>query len=265
MIMLRELLPAKDATKQPTATHIVCIDNTAVAQLDALPCPVHPAKVDVESCLDDAEENRDRVGRASVGVEFAEDPVDEVEGAVGAEEDDVEGGDYGGDRGLPEEKELREDADRFEDLGEDPEPLCECPGGFLDEDEHDEGGEEETSGEDDGRHFPRNFLLAGAGVDEAHYAEGIEGREEVEDFEKVVPCPQLGEEVSVAGDEDEGVEGLGDEGHALGAPIPVDGEDEDAFRRDVREVGQYSKQVPCARHCEGPQRSRRRMRLFCDV
>jgi hypothetical protein len=58
-----------------------------------------------------------------VGVEQAKGPVEQVERAVGAEEDDVEGRDDSGDCRLAEEEELREDADGFEDLGEGPEPL----------------------------------------------------------------------------------------------------------------------------------------------
>jgi hypothetical protein len=46
------------------------------------------------------------------------------------------------------------------------------------------------------------------------------------------------EDVEVARAEDGGVEDLGYEGDALGAPVAVDGEDEDAFRRQVGEVGE---------------------------
>lgn len=118
-----ELLAAKDAAQEPAAREVVGVDDAAVAQLDALPRPVHPGEVEVEGGLDDAEDDRDRVRLLVVGVELLEDPVEQVEAAVGAEEDDVEGGDDGGDGGLAEEEELREDADGFEDLGKDPEVL----------------------------------------------------------------------------------------------------------------------------------------------
>lgn len=52
------------------------------------------------------------------------------------------------------------------------------------------------------------------------------------------------EEVRVAGYEDESVEELGKEGDAFGAPVTVDGEDEDAFCCYVRQVGRYSEDVP---------------------
>ena len=51
------------------------------------------------------------------------DPVEDVEGAVGAQADEVVGVDDRGDGGLAEEEELWENADGFEDLGEDPEDL----------------------------------------------------------------------------------------------------------------------------------------------
>jgi hypothetical protein len=119
----RKLLVPKDAAQQPAAREVVGIDDAAVAQLDALARPVDPGKVEVEGRLDDAEDDGDGVGLLVVGVEPAPYPVEQVQAAVGAEEDDVEGGDDGRDRGLPEEEELREDADGFEDLRKDPEPL----------------------------------------------------------------------------------------------------------------------------------------------
>ena len=120
----RKLLVPKDAAQQPAAREVVGIDHAAVAQLDALARPVDPGKVEVEGRLDDAEDDGDGVRLLVVGVELAQDPVEQVQAAVGAEEDDVEGGDDGRGGGLPEEEELREDADGFEDLREDPEPLC---------------------------------------------------------------------------------------------------------------------------------------------
>ena len=53
----------------------------------------------------------------------ADNPVQDIEGAVGAKCNEVKGVNDGGDRGLAEEEELRKYADRFEDDGEDPEDL----------------------------------------------------------------------------------------------------------------------------------------------
>jgi len=50
---------------------------------------------------------------------------------------------------------------------------------------------------------------------------------------------RLSEEVGVSGDEDEGVEDLGQEGDAFGTPVSMDGEEEDAFGGDVRQVCRY--------------------------
>ena len=121
-----ERLASEDASQQPTAAQVIGVDDAAVAQLDALAGPVDPGKVEVEGRLDDAEDDRDRVWLFHVCVELAQEPVDEVEAAVGAQEDNVEGGDDGRDGGLAEEEELREHADGFEHLGEDPEPLTLC-------------------------------------------------------------------------------------------------------------------------------------------
>lgn len=124
LAVLVEVLVAKDAVQKPASAQVIGVDDATVAQLDTLAGPVDPSEIEVEGCLDDAEDDRDRVRTLVVGVEPANDPIDEVEGAVGAQEDDVEGGDDGGYGGLAEEEELREDTDRLEDLGEDPEPLA---------------------------------------------------------------------------------------------------------------------------------------------
>lgn len=46
------------------------------------------------------------------------------------------------------------------------------------------------------------------------------------------------EKIKVSGYEDGAVEALGDEGHAFGAGVAVDGVDEDAFREEVGYVAQ---------------------------
>jgi len=58
-----------------------------------------------------------------VHFEFADEPVDAVESAVGSECDEVEGVDNGRDSCLSQEEKLREDADGFEDLRKHPHPL----------------------------------------------------------------------------------------------------------------------------------------------
>lgn len=118
-----KVLVAEDAGEQPSAAQVVGVDDAAVAQLDALARPVDPGEVDVEGGLDDAEDDGDGAGLPHVCVELVQEPVDDIEGAVGAEEDDVERGDDGWDGGLAEKEELWEHAEGFEDLGEDPEVL----------------------------------------------------------------------------------------------------------------------------------------------
>ena len=114
---------AKDPVQQPAPAQVVGVYDRAVAQLDPLPRPVDPGEVEVESGLDEPKNDGYRVWGPVVAVELAPYPVEDVEPAVGAEEEDVEGGDDGGDRGLPEEEELRKDADGFEDYGEGEKPL----------------------------------------------------------------------------------------------------------------------------------------------
>jgi len=229
--VLGKALVAKDAAQQPAAAHVVGVDDAAVAELDALAGPVHPGKVNVEGRLDDTEDDRDGVGMPVVGVEHAEGPVEQVERAVGAKEDDVKGRDDGGNGRLAEEEELREDTDGLEDLGEGPEPLgglvertaqypstgrggkahlSKVPG--LAKDHHDDGGENQAAEEDDATQLPSDLTLPCSRIDEAHYPEGVEGRKQVEDLEKVVPWPGFREEVGVSRDEDGRVKDLGDEG-----------------------------------------------------
>lgn len=70
----------------------------------------------------DAEDHRDGVEVVLAGG-GAVDPVEDVEGAVGAQAEEVVGVYDGGDGGLAEKEELREDGDGFEDFGEGPEDL----------------------------------------------------------------------------------------------------------------------------------------------
>jgi hypothetical protein len=67
--------------------------------------------------------------------------------------------------------------------------LSETPAVLVGEDQHDERRQEQAAREDDGGQFPGDLLLSGPRVHKAHDADGVEGREEVEDLEEVVPCP----------------------------------------------------------------------------
>lgn len=91
---------------------------------------------------------------------------------------------------------------------------AEAPVGLGLEDQHHKGREQQRAGYDGGSELPGYFTLAGAGVGPAHDEDGVEGREDVEHFEEVVPWYRLVEEVEVAGAEDYRVEDLGDEGDA---------------------------------------------------
>lgn len=114
---------AKDAPEEPAPPQVIRINHATTTKLDALASVVDPSKVDVESRLDDAEDNRDGVRTGVIAVETADQPVDAVKGAVGAESEEVEAVDDGGDGSLAEEEQLGQHADGFQDLREHPEPL----------------------------------------------------------------------------------------------------------------------------------------------
>lgn len=105
----------KDSVQQPTPAQVIRVHHSAIAQLNPLTRPVYPSEIDVEGSLDDAEDDGHRVDMAVAEVETAPDPVEDVEGAVGAEEEDVEGGDDRWHGGLAKEEQLGENADGFED------------------------------------------------------------------------------------------------------------------------------------------------------
>ncbi len=86
-------------------------------------------------------------------------------------------------------------------------------------DEHHKRRDDHAQHQDQGAQLPGDLALAGARVDEAHDGDGVEGREQVEDFEEVVPRVRLAEEVRVARHEDEGVEELGQEGDTWGRGV----------------------------------------------
>lgn len=179
-------------------------------------------------------------------VELALDPIQDIEGAIGAEGEEIEGVDDGGDGGLAEQEELREDADGFEDEGEVDQHFDGVVLALFSEDEVYEWREDECSAEAVGAELPGCFALAGAGVDAEHEQQDVEGGEDVEDLEDEIPyrgCWVGEEEVDIAGAEDAGIEGLGDEGDTFSASVDVDCEYEDAFREGVGEISQDSKDV----------------------
>jgi hypothetical protein len=82
---------SNDLADQPASTDILAVHHTAVSQLDALSCPIHPSKVEVEQRLDDAKGKADREDVVvSCFGEAAKDPIEDIEGAVGTESDEVE-------------------------------------------------------------------------------------------------------------------------------------------------------------------------------
>lgn len=106
----------KDLADQPTSADIFPIYNTAVSQLDALSCPVHPGEVEVEEGLNDTKGKADGEDVTVAGFRgTANDPIENIEGAIRAKSREVEAIDNGRDRCLAEEKQLRKDAERFED------------------------------------------------------------------------------------------------------------------------------------------------------
>jgi hypothetical protein len=122
--VVRVLAPhAGQPTDQPAPVQVLGVDNAALAELDALARVVNPGEVDHQGCLYGAKDPARRVA-VSLLCGAAHNPVQDVEEAVGAEGDEVVRIDDGGDSGLAEEKQLRNDADGFEYLGEDPEELA---------------------------------------------------------------------------------------------------------------------------------------------
>lgn len=100
---------------------IVTVHDAAASQLDALSRVVDPSKIDVECGL-----HNPKYDRGCVEVSLADpanNPVEDVEEAVGAERDEVERIENGRYGGLAEEQELWEDADGLEDNAECPEEL----------------------------------------------------------------------------------------------------------------------------------------------
>jgi hypothetical protein len=82
---------SNDLADQPTPADVLAIHHTTISQLDALSCPIYPSKVEVEQRLDDAKGKADGEDIVvSCFSEAAKDPIEDIEGAVGTESDEVE-------------------------------------------------------------------------------------------------------------------------------------------------------------------------------
>lgn len=101
---------AKDASEEPAAAQIVGVHNTSATELDTLACVVHPSKIDVQGGLNDAKDDGDGIRAGVLLVKGANEPVEAVQGAVGAKGEEIEGIDDSGDGRLAEKEELRQDA-----------------------------------------------------------------------------------------------------------------------------------------------------------
>ncbi|KFZ03772.1 hypothetical protein V502_10676 [Pseudogymnoascus sp. VKM F-4520 (FW-2644)] len=120
---------------------------------------------------------------------------------------------------LAQEEQLRQNAHALEDQREVDDDVGEWRAPGLLGDHGDEGAEEEGAEERVGAEAIGHLALAGAGEDAGHDEEDVERGDDVEDFEDEVPVVVVGvlpEEVDVAGAEDEGIEGLGDDGDTWG-------------------------------------------------
>jgi len=144
---------------------------------------------------------------------------------------------------LAEEEELGEDADRFEDYAEDPEDLHKTPLIFLLKSQHHERRQNSTSHETRPSKLPRLLPLPRPRVDPYHQKYDVQRACNVEDLDDEVPHAIYLEEIQVSGDEDETVEGLRDEGYPLGGAVRMDRVYEDAFREDMRDVAENTKDV----------------------
>jgi hypothetical protein len=95
---------SNDLADQPAPADVLTIHHTTISQLDALSCPIYPSKVEVEQRLDDAKGKADGEDIVvSCFSEAAEDPIEDIEGAVGTESDEVEAVDDSRDWCLAEE------------------------------------------------------------------------------------------------------------------------------------------------------------------
>ena len=89
LVVVKVAVLADQPADKPSATQVLRIHDAAAAQLDALPRPVHPREIDVQRGLDDAEDDGNGVEVVLCLVRRSRDPVQDVEGAVGAKADEV--------------------------------------------------------------------------------------------------------------------------------------------------------------------------------
>jgi hypothetical protein len=113
----------QQAYDEPSSVQIVRVDDAAGSKLDSLAAVVDPGKVDVKGGLDDAKNGGYGI-EMSIGFGCgAVDPVENIQGSITSEEDKVVRVDNCWNGCLAKEKELGEDANGFEDFGEDPKNL----------------------------------------------------------------------------------------------------------------------------------------------
>lgn len=112
---------------------------------------------------------------------------------------------------------------------------------LLLKDHHNERCHNSTSHKTTQAKLPCLLSLTSSSIDPKHDKENVQGSEDVEKLEGKVPdqapCVFL-EKVEISRYEDQGVEGLGNEGDALGAFVSMNGVYEDAFREGMGHVGQ---------------------------
>jgi len=123
---------------------------------------------------------------------------------------------------LPQEKELREDADGFEDYGEYPEDFNNTPFILLPENQHHKRSQHRRSHQTRASKLPSLLPLPRPRIYPHHQEDNIQTTQNIKYLEHEVPPGIDLEEVQVAGYEDQTVEGLRYEGDAFGARVAVD-------------------------------------------
>lgn len=167
--------------------------------------------------MQDAKDNRHSIRLHRIRRRVTLDPVTDIQRAIRAQREEVIRVDDRWNRSLAQEEQLRQNAHALEDEGEVNNDIGEWRAPRLLIDHGDEGGEDEGAEETVCAEAVGDLALAGAGEGAGHEEEDVERGDDIEDFEDEVPVVILGvppEEVDVAGAEDEGVEGLGDDGDA---------------------------------------------------
>lgn len=237
-MIANDCLASENLAKDPAVSEVVVINHTTIAELNPLSAIVYPCEINVKGGLDYSEYNRNRLGWAIVEVQSAPDPIEDVEGAVGTESQEVIRVNNRRNRSLSEQDQLRQYANRLQDNGKGPAELHETPVSLLLEYHHDERRRNQTTTKTKCAKFPCLLTLSSARIHTKHDKQDVEGRENVEYLEDEVPPGVNVEEIEVARAEDKGVESLGDQRHTLARLVTVDGNYEDAFREGVGDVPQ---------------------------